>query len=156
MRIYLVQHGLAKGQDEDPLRPLADQGLEDITRVAGFLSLFEKPQPQVVMHSAKLRSKQTAEMFAQAWRIAQIQESKSLSPHAEPSLWASRLKEMNKDVLLVGHLPHLSKLASLLVCGDADREVVQFRNAGVLCLEKDEANCKVLWQINPTLFYGED
>jgi len=30
------------------------------------------------------------------------------------------------------------------------------RNGGVLCLEKGESGWSVLWQINPTLFYGED
>ncbi|MDX8383080.1 MAG: phosphohistidine phosphatase SixA [Ghiorsea sp.] len=155
MRIYLVQHGLAKGKEEDPLRPLSPQGLEDITRVSGFLSLFEKPQPKIVLHSDKLRAKQTADMFAQAWHIPQIQESQALAPNADPMIWASRLKEMSEDVLLIGHLPHLSKLASLLIQGNADVETVLFRNAGVLCLEKKESSCQVLWQIHPTLFYGE-
>jgi len=34
---------------------------------------------------------------------------------------------------------------SLLLCGDADRRVVAFRNAGVVCLEWDEEN---VWHLN--------
>ena len=32
--LYLVRHGQAKGQDEDPQRPLTDRGADDVTRVA--------------------------------------------------------------------------------------------------------------------------
>ena len=60
MRVYLVQHGLAKEKSEDAERPLSDQGREDVARVAGFLSLFEKPQPEKIIHSGKLRAAQTA------------------------------------------------------------------------------------------------
>jgi len=42
MRVYLVQHGLAKEKHEDIKRPLSAQGLKDVTRTAEFLSLFEK------------------------------------------------------------------------------------------------------------------
>ncbi|MDQ6988534.1 MAG: phosphohistidine phosphatase SixA [Mariprofundaceae bacterium] len=156
MRIYLVQHGLAEDKSKDESRPLSAQGLEDITRVAGFLSLFEKPQPHLIIHSDKLRAQQTAKMIGETWQVSQMQESQALAPNADPQLWVSRLKEMTEDVLLVGHLPHLSRLVSLLVQGDAEVKTVAFRHAGVLCLEKSEAGFHILWQINPTLFYGED
>jgi len=57
--------------------------------------------------------------------------------------------------MLVGHLPHLQRLAGLLLSGDAEREVIRFRNGGVICLEKTEQGWAICWQVNPTLFYGE-
>ncbi|OIO68955.1 MAG: phosphohistidine phosphatase SixA [Zetaproteobacteria bacterium CG1_02_53_45] len=155
MRIYLVQHGLAKNESEDAARPLSAQGREDVTRTAGFLSLFEKPRPAKVMHSGKLRARQTAEMFAEAWGGLPVEKTIDLAPNDDPSIWSAHLASMSGDVMLVGHLPHLQRLAGLLICGDPQREPVHFRNGGVVCLGKYESGWSILWQINPTLFYGE-
>ena len=155
MRVYLVQHGLAKDASEDETRPLSDQGREDVTRCAGFLSLFEKPRPAKIVHSGKLRAQQTAEMFAEAWGGLPVEITLDLSPNDDPSTWSAHLASMHADVMLVGHLPHMQRLAGLLIAGDPGREAVHFRNGGVICLEKRDSGWSVLWQINPTLFYGE-
>ncbi len=157
MRIYLVQHGLALDAQQDATRPLSRQGLEDITRVAGFLSLFEKPKPKHVFHSGKLRAEQTAKMIAEAWLVEDsVQQADDLEPHANPETWAAKLHVMNEDVLIVGHLPYLSRLVSLLLCGEEDGQLVRFRNGGVLCIEKDEDGYHILFHINPTMFYDTD
>jgi len=156
MRLYLVQHGLAKDASEDAARPLSAQGREDVTRTAGFLSLFEKPRPAKMLHSGKLRAMQTAEMFAEAWGGIAVERMLGLAPNDDPSAWLTHLASMGGDVMLVGHLPHLQRLAGLLICGDPVREAVHFRNGGVVCLEKRETGWSLLWQINPTLFYGEE
>lgn len=155
MRLYLAQHGLAKPSDEDRTRPLSDQGREDVTRVAGFLSLFEKPRPARVVHSGKLRAQQTAMMFAQAWGGLPVEQSAQLAANEDPGCWLQRLAREQEDLMLVGHLPHLQRLAALLVCDDANREVIHFRNGGVVCLQRHAEGWMLLWQINPTLFYGE-
>jgi phosphohistidine phosphatase len=154
MRIYLAQHGLAKERSEDAERPLSDQGREDVARVAGFLSLFEKPRPERVLHSGKLRAEQTAEMFAEGWGRPPVEQGPDLNPNADPSAWSARLASMNSDLMLVGHLPHIQRLAGLLLSGDCEREVVRFSNGGVACLERGERGWSVCWQVNPTLFYG--
>jgi len=54
--------------------------------------------------------------------------------------------------MLVGHLPHLSRLASRLICGDEERKVVSFQMGGVVCLERDaEGNWSVRWALTPEL-----
>lgn len=156
MRVYLVQHGLAENESENIKRPLSAQGREDVTRTAGFLSLFERPRPAKIVHSGKLRAEQTAEMFAEAWGGLSVERGIDLAPNDDPSVWSAHLAGMNDDVMLVGHLPHIQRLAGLLVSGDPAREAVHFRNGGVLCLERRESGWSVLWQINPTLFYGEN
>jgi len=155
MRVYLVQHGLAKEASEEATRPLSEQGLHDVTRTAGFLGLFEKPQPVRIVHSGKLRARQSAEMFAAAWGNIMVEQAPDLLPADDPAEWAALLANMHEDILLVGHLPHLQRLAGVLLCNDPQREVVHFRNAGVVCLERREGDWSLLWQINPTLFYGE-
>lgn len=156
MRVYLAQHGIANDEAVDPERGLSGQGREDVTRTAGFLSLFEKPKPSRILHSGKLRAEQTAEMFAEAWGNLPVAEVPDLAPNDDPAIWAEHLECMSHDVMLVGHLPHLQRLAGLLLCNDAQREVVRFRNGGVICLERSENGWTLLWQIHPTLFYGED
>ena len=156
MRLYLVQHGLAKAESEDTERPLSDQGREDVTRAAEFLSLFEKPRPAKILHSGKLRAEQTAGMFAEAWGGIAVEKTFDLAPNDDPSIWSAHLASMNDDIMLVGHLPHMQRLAGVLICGDPNREAVQFRNGGVVCMEKRGNGWTILWQINPTLFYGED
>ncbi len=154
MRVYLVQHGLAKDKSEDAERPLSDRGREDVARVAGFLSLFEKPQPEQIIHSGKLRARQTAEMFAEGWGRPSVEQGPDLDPNADPSAWSAQLVSMSSDLMLVGHLPHMQRLAGLLLSGDCEREVVRFRNGGVACLERGENGWSLCWQVNPTLFYG--
>ncbi len=54
--------------------------------------------------------------------------------------------------MLVGHLPHLSKLAGLLLTGSPDIEPIKFRMAGVLCLERDvKGKWALLWMLTPEL-----
>jgi len=155
MRVYLAQHGLAKEKSEDANRPLSDQGREDVARVAGFLSLFERPQPERVIHSGKLRAEQTAEMFAEGWGNLSVEHGLDLDPNSDPSTWSAHLASMDGDLMLVGHLPHLQRLAGLLLSGDSERDVVRLRNGGVACLERGESGWSICWQVNPTLFYGE-
>ncbi|MDQ7057188.1 MAG: phosphohistidine phosphatase SixA [Ghiorsea sp.] len=153
MRIYLVQHALALDEAQDPKRALSQQGKQDIVRTAGFLSLFVQPQPKFVFHSGKLRAKQTAEAFAEAWQFkGDIMSVDDLSPHADAQVWAAKLNAMTDDILIVGHLPHLPRLVSLLLCGDADIQPVRFQNAGVVCLEKQDEHWQLIFHINPNMY----
>jgi phosphohistidine phosphatase len=57
---------------------------------------------------------------------------------------------MDSDLMLVGHLPHLSKLASLLLTGSPDQSPVTFTRAGIICLQKDDsAHWTVAWSVTP-------
>jgi len=156
MKLYLAQHGEAVDKRVEAARALSAQGREDIVRTGGFLSLFERPKPVRIVHSGKLRALQTAQMFAEAWECSCVEISEALAPTAEPQVWASRLVEIHDDMMLVGHLPHLSRLAGLLLCGDATKPIVAFANAGVLCLQRSENEWSVCWQIRPGLFYPEE
>jgi phosphohistidine phosphatase len=157
MRAYLIRHGQAEDAAVDAARPLSRQGREDVTRVAGFLSLFERPRPQMMAHSGKLRAMQTAGMFAEAWQVGDVREVPDLLPGADPAAWASRLTTLDGDVALVGHLPHLGRLAGLLLCGaDAGREIVQMQAASVVCVERGGQGWTLLWHLHPGLFYAKD
>ena len=61
-----------------------------------------------------------------------------------------------EDALYIGHLPHLDKLTSLLVCGDETFRVCHFQNSAVICIEDDGStdqtgNYAVNWYLGLTL-----
>ncbi len=146
MRLYLVQH--AEARKEDP-RPLTERGKEEAERVASFLVRAGVRIDRIV-HSGKLRALQTAEIMAEKLK-AKIEQADALDPSADPRIWAERLLGVSEDIMIVGHLPHLSKLASLLLTGSEENEPIKFRMAGVVCLESEGGKWSVLWAIVPEL-----
>jgi phosphohistidine phosphatase len=53
--------------------------------------------------------------------------------------------------MLVGHLPHLSRLASALLLGDPGREIVRFRMGAIVCLVRAEGRWLLQWVLTPEL-----
>ena len=95
---------------------------------------------------------QTAEGLAGALEDATGEEVGDLAPLHDPALWAERLDGAADGIVLVGHLPYLARLTSLLLAGDQDRGVVQFSNAGMVCLERGEdGRWTLLWSVAPQL-----
>ena len=148
MRVYLVRHGEARKKEEDPERHLTEKGVEEARKIARFLSEIGA-HVEEVLHSGKTRAKETAEIIASELG-ARIREVDGLDPLADPSEWAERLKGMNGDVMLVGHLPHLSRLAGLLLTG-SQLEFVKLSSGGALCLEKEKDGWSLIWLVSPEI-----
>ena len=150
MRLYLVQHGEAKRKEEDPARPLTDSGREEVERVASYAAKIGV-KVERILHSGKLRAQQTAEIMAKHLKPPKgVEKTDELEPLADPKVWAERLKKVEENLMLVGHLPHLSRLTSLLLTDREDVELVAFRMGGIVCLEKDErGKWRVQWIIRP-------
>lgn len=153
MRLYLVQHGEAKPESEDPARPLTEKGWRDAERVARGVAERTDARPRRIVHSGRLRARQTAEAWARWFPEATVEERPGLGPNDDPSIWAERLGAETEDLVLVGHLPHLGRLAGLLLCGEADREVVTFTMAGAVCLERHDPTGRwtLRWSLPPDL-----
>ena len=64
MEVYLVQHGEAKRAEEDPERPLTDQGKEEVSNVAAFLAQGGVNVNQI-RHSGKRRAEETARIMTE-------------------------------------------------------------------------------------------
>ena len=152
MRLYLMQHGKAKSKEEDPSRSLTFEGRAEVERVTAFLARTGSCEGLTVRHSGKTRARETAEALATAFDGATVEESDGLGPMDDPDIWVDRLAATNEGAVLVGHVPHLARLASLLLAGDPDRGVVRFANGGVLCLERSEdRQWALVWSVVPEL-----
>lgn len=152
MRLYLMQHGKAESGDTDAQKTLTEEGRWEVERVAAFLARTAPTKQGQVLHSGKTRARQTAEILAAMDPNLTVKEAPDLAPLDDAAIWAERAAELSEAVALVGHLPHLSRLASLLLAGDADRPVVSFSNGGMVCLERStEGDWTLRWSVVPWL-----
>ncbi len=155
MLIYLVRHGEALSELEDPARPLSALGKGNIQRLGDHLARHVKLMPGYIYHSPKARAAQTASIISAALPQGPAPvQTDGLLPMDDPGIWAEQLSSADRDVMLVGHLPYLSRLASLLLVWDAGKEIADFTPGTVLCLEKS-ASCRIKWMMAPRMLKSE-
>ena len=154
MNLYLVRHGDALSKDEDPNRPLSDKGRQDVGRMAAFLART-RPSISRMVHSVKVRAIQTALVFAETLGPGRMvaEATGGLAPQDSPAFVASTVNDWTEDTMLVGHLPHLARLASLLLTGETEETVVHFKPGTVVCLERNENSdgWTTTWAVCPEL-----
>jgi phosphohistidine phosphatase len=135
VRLYLVQHGQAKSETEDPERPLTEKGVADVARVALYATERLGVRPARVIHSGKARARQTAEHWGGLVQVPAGQAD-GLAPNDDPEIWADRLDTETSDLMLVGHLPNLARLAGLLLTGSPSTSVIRFEPGALVALER--------------------
>jgi phosphohistidine phosphatase len=156
MDLYLVQHGEAKPESEDPARPLTERGRQEVERVARAAAR-RGLRVTHIRHSGKLRARQTAEILAAALRPQEgVEEMAGLAPNDDPELAARALAALTEPWLLVGHLPHLSRLVSLLVVGEPARELVAFRMGGLVGIGRGSGGWRLRFILTPELVEGHE
>lgn len=149
-----MQHGEAKPEMEDPQRPLTDKGREEVALMARCASEMGIKVSRIV-HSGRLRAKQTAEILAQYLSPAYgLEERQGLAPLDSPEEAKAFVQEAAEPLMLVGHLPHLSRLASALILDEPEREIIRFRMGGIVCLIKAEKAWAVGWALTPEAVKG--
>lgn len=152
MKLYLVQHGIAVAKDVDPDRPLAEQGQEDVDRLAIFLKQADIRIERVI-HSEKLRARQTAERLADAIAPGvELETSGLINPNDNPKAFDWQSESWDRDTLVVGHLPFMAKLVSHLVVEDENRPLTGFQPGSVVCLERiSDTQWQIDWMVRPEL-----
>ncbi len=153
MRIYLVQHGQAKSKDVDPDRHLTEKGIADVEKLAGFLGQ-SKLSVAALWHSGKARAAQTADLLATSLAVGQgVIQQDGLAPQDPVNPVKEKIMQADADLMIVGHLPFLAKLASSLLIGDESRELVAFQQGGTVCIGRkgNEQQWRVYWMIVPEL-----
>lgn len=152
MELYLVRHAHAVDEEENPRRPLSDRGRQQVRALAKFLTSSGAFHPAECWHSSLVRSRETAMLLTKALELpAKLVEVEGLEPCDEPVQIARRLKGLTDPLALVGHEPHLSALASLLVGGKPEAPIFLLRKSAVIALEGSGHRWQVRWQLSPEL-----
>jgi len=152
MKLYLVQHAKAAPKEIDPQRPLTEEGQQDMQKVAEFIKHLNLSF-DYLWHSGKKRAVQTAEILAEVVKVNQAQTAHDgLGPNDDVTILRNELATAQQDIMIVGHLPFLSKLTSLLLAGSESANIIAFKNGGIVCLTRDEENQWQLdWVLTPEL-----
>jgi phosphohistidine phosphatase len=151
MKVYLVQHGEAQPKNVDPTRPLTARGRQEVRHVATFAARLG-PEVYQIRHSGKTRAEQTADVLGEALSPrGGVVAATGLAPLDDVEPVADGLAREQQPVMLVGHLPFMARLTGLLVTGDPDCSVVQFRNGGIVCLAYEKEAWLVAWVLTPEM-----
>lgn len=152
MKLFLVQHGDAVSKDIDPQRPLSERGQRDVEKIAVLLGQAGICAERV-LHSGKPRAQQTALVLAKAVIVGgDCEPITGMAPNDPVDTFAKNLATWTEDTFLVGHLPFMSRLVSLLVVADQEREIVAYQPGSVVCLEQTQSGrWAVSWMVRPDL-----
>mmetsp|Transcript_54311 Transcript_54311/g.129427 ORF Transcript_54311/g.129427 Transcript_54311/m.129427 type:complete len:173 (-) Transcript_54311:15-533(-) len=158
----LLRHGTAFEKETDPLRPLTGQGQSEASATAAGVLDFLKEKlgleqkSAVVFHSGILRAQQTAQTILAALTNggfeATCQPCEGIEPkdstEAAQALVASASSPV---IIIVGHLPHMGKLAATLVQkpAAAGRLGGYFHAAGGVALGRQGDTWEELHEIIP-------
>jgi phosphohistidine phosphatase len=133
VRVLLVHHADAVGPGADSQRPLSALGRDQADELAGIAAGLGF-RPAAIWHSGKLRSRQTAEAFFRICApFAEFKMIRGLRPEDPPEWLRDELAMEERDVLLVGHMPHIAALTASLSGG-----AVSMPTHGMVGFERSE------------------
>ena len=152
MRLYCVRHAQAKADMDDACRPLSEGGENEVKRIGTFLSECEV-QVQHILHSSRLRAKQTAEGLAPFLHCTQVDEcSYGIDTEDPVDDMEVLIDAWEEDTMLVSHLPSIARLVHKLLTGSSEPHFIPFHTCSVVCLEKqDDGQWALDWVVHPTL-----
>lgn len=151
MKLYLVQHAEAKTEEQDPERSITPKGRQDTIRIAEMAQNAGLKVSEI-RHSGKTRAKQTAGILGQYIEVADgVREVAGIGPVDDVKPVADEITAGDKDLMLVGHLPFMERIAGYMITGDADHKVIDFHNAGLVCLKRDREAWIVDWIVTPDI-----
>ncbi len=152
-KLFLVRHGEAAAGGEIPNPPLSEDGAEAVRKIAVFLARGRIGVARII-HSDKTRARETARLIVNAiGPDPSVEEAASgLAPNDSTALLMEAIGQWTDNVMLVGHLPYLGRLASLLVVGAEDKPIVTFEPATVVALDlMDDGRWGIDWVLKPRM-----
>jgi phosphohistidine phosphatase len=136
VKCYLVRHGTAAAGPDDRARPLTPAGRTEATATARALAAHGVEVSEI-RHSGLVRARETAEILAGNLAPPRgVRATTGLAPDDDPDVAAAELALAAAPLMLVGHLPHLARLATALV-GNASLEGVVFGPGTAVGLRRD-------------------
>jgi phosphohistidine phosphatase len=151
MALYLVQHGRSLPKEFDPEQGLSPEGIAETERTARLAAELGL-KIGAILQSGKTRARQTAEILAAGLHPpGGIRQASGLNPMDDVSPWSS-LKP-GDNLMLVGHLPFMERLAAQLVAGSQATPIIKFQNSGIVCLDRVEGAVTwvIQWALVPNL-----
>ena len=145
--IYLVHHAVAVGPADDAARPLSAAG-----RAAADILAREAAgrgvAPECVWHSGKLRARQTAEIFWRACNpLAEFSAVRGLQSADPPTWMHDKLFGEARDLMLVGHMPHIARLLDALLGYGPNATGGAFPLHGVVALAASDDRWVEQWRL---------
>lgn len=157
MEIYIVRHAIAedtaKSGGGDAERELTAEGKQKMKETAaGFAKLDRKVDR--IFSSPLVRARQTAEILAAVLK-QKVEEMPELSPANTAKEVCGRLEELgkSKNIMLVGHEPNCSELASYLLVGPSELDIV-FKKGSICFIEADKPAAgagTLVWHLSPQI-----
>jgi phosphohistidine phosphatase len=150
MEIYLIRHAHAEDGTDDAARVLSEKGQRQIRKMAAQMRRGELLEAREFWHSPLVRSRDTARLLA--GRVGggiRLVEVKGMEPYADPAGLARKVQKLRQSVAIVGHEPHLSALASLLLTGRSDPPLLILKKGAVAALEGSGRHWALRWLVSP-------
>lgn len=151
MKLYLVRHGKYVTDDTITSCPLSDEGRLDILRLANQL---EKAKLQIphVFHSSKIRALATAQILAKVVNQSRCEFLEGLEPNDLIMPMLKKILQYTDDVMIVGHLPFLSKLTSMLLMYDENANLVNFLPGTAVSINCENNHSNIDWVLSPEIY----
>lgn len=143
MRLFLFRHAEAAPGVPDAGRLLTEHGKAQVTKMARLVDWACLEGVKSIEHSGLVRARQTAELLAAEIPLRKpLAIRAALRPMDDPRLFAMEVAAGRDDRFVVGHNPHLSRLAGLLL-GRGQQEVpLVLKKAAFLALERSKPASK--------------
>lgn len=160
MKIYLLRHAQAEPSYPDASRNLTEAGVRHVACLAAFLKESNALEVGLIWHSPYARAEQTAAILVDRLELDDVplQVREDLTPESEPQGLLREMAELTSNVLIVGHNPHLSVLAALLLAGERGRVRIDLQTCNLLCLEwfpfpnyGETGPCSLSWMLDPRI-----
>lgn len=145
-----MRHAEAEAKSVDVDRPLTARGRKDAKALAKRIRVLELA-PAELWQSKKARSMQTARAMLPALNSKpKVIESKLVLPQASVKRTADALTACKRDVMLIGHEPHLGKLVTYLLTGKTQAVRVALTKPSIVCFERapDEKHWTLSWMLS--------
>lgn len=138
MRLYVLRHGDASyDAPDDSSRQLSPKGIATLNQLHRVLRPKEFHKVDEIWHSPLVRAAESARILRETCHIdAPLRTKAGMQPEDDPEPLCSELVDRGRDLVLVGHNPHLTFLAAHLLNGRANQASIVFKKAGLLCLEQ--------------------
>jgi phosphohistidine phosphatase len=160
MDLLIIRHGIAEDKDTfaatgktDDLRPLTAEGRTKMTHSAEGLREVA-PTISLLATSPLVRARETADIIGRVYGI-EVRETEVLRPTASFDEFLGWLKGRSEQpvVAIVGHEPHLSKLATFLMTGEKESRI-ELKKGGACSLTFDgvpkSGSATLDWLLHPS------